>query len=139
MYQSGNYVVFINTEDFFADIRQVCEQHNEPVWFFSGYDCDSLALDPVTGFVADCLSYFQDLAKGYLELRTKSTQIRPILKRDAMPNVVVAYSLSRVQYARHATRAFRQSWRVPLAKGFSQAPGETLPRCPTTLSTDASA
>lgn len=94
MYQSGNYVVFINTDDFFADISEVCEQHNEPVWFFSGYDCDSLALDPVTGFVADCLSYFQDLAKGHLELRTKSTQIRPILKRDAMPNVVVAYSLS---------------------------------------------
>jgi len=44
--------------------------------------------------VADCLSYFQDLAKGHLELRTKSTQIRPILKCDAMPNVVVAYSLS---------------------------------------------
>ena len=94
MYQSGNYVVFVNTDDFFADITDVCAQHDDPVWFFSGYDCDSLALDPVTGFVADCLSHFRNLPQAHLELRTKSTQIRPILKCDAMPNVVVAYSLS---------------------------------------------
>lgn len=94
MYQSGNYVVFVNTEDFFNDIDNTISEHNDTVWFFSGYDCDSLALDPITGFVDNCLNYFETQPLAHLELRTKSTQIRPLLKRKALPNVVVAYSLS---------------------------------------------
>ena len=94
MYKSANYVVFVNTDNFFSDIDQITLSHEGPVWFFSGYDCDSLALDPVTGFVNDCLDHFQSSERAYLELRTKSTQIRPLLSRKAMPNVVVAYSLS---------------------------------------------
>jgi len=94
MYQSANYVVFINEEDFFTDMDAITREHNDNVWFFSGYDCDSLALDPVTGFVESCLSHLQTNPQAHLELRTKSTQIRPLLKRQALPNVVVAYSLS---------------------------------------------
>lgn len=94
MYQSANYVVFVNNEDFFADISDTAQQADEPTWFFSGYDCDSLALDPITGFVDDCLDHFSSLKNGFLELRTKSTQIRPLLNRPALNNTVVAYSLS---------------------------------------------
>ncbi len=94
MYQSAHYVVFINSEDFFSDIEHTVNDHNDEVWFFSGYDCDSLALDPVTGFVGECLEYFESQPKAHLELRTKSTQIRPLLKRTALDNVVVAFSLS---------------------------------------------
>ena len=94
MYQSGNYVVFINADDFFADIDAITDQHSDNVWFFSGYDCDSLALDPVTGFVDDCLNHFATNVKAHLELRTKSTQVRPLLGREPLSNVVVAFSLS---------------------------------------------
>lgn len=94
MYQSANYVVFVNSEDFLEDISHTVQSANTDCWFFSGYDCDSLALDPITHFVDDCLDYFDGLKQGWLELRTKSTQIRPLLKRCALPNVVVAYSLS---------------------------------------------
>ena len=94
MYQSANYVVFVNSEDFLEDISNTIQTVNSDCWFFSGYDCDSLALDPITHFVDDCLDFFEDLPLGWLELRTKSTQIRPLLYRRALPNVVVAYSLS---------------------------------------------
>lgn len=94
MYQSANYVVFVNSEEFLQDISDTIKQLNSDCWFFSGYDCDSLALDPITRFVDDCLNFFDGLEHGWLELRTKSTQIRPLLKREALPNVVVAYSLS---------------------------------------------
>jgi len=128
MYQSGNYVVFVNTDAFFADINSTVRTHDDSVWFFSGYDCGSLALDPVTGFVDRCLSHFANLDRAYLELRTKSTQIRPLLKRAAMDNVVVAYSLSPqaiVQHEEHGTpslekrlRALRQlqdaGWKIGL-------------------------
>lgn len=94
MYQSANYVVFVNSEDFLSDITQTTKSHDGPSWFFSGYDCDSLALDPITNFVSDCLAHFANTPKAYLELRTKSTQIRPLLNTDPLNNVVVAYSLS---------------------------------------------
>ena len=94
MYSSANYVVFVNSEDFFTDINAVCAAHDKPVWFFSGYDCDSLALDPITGFIDDCLNHFKNIPQAHLELRTKSTQLRSIFKHDPMPNVVVAFSLS---------------------------------------------
>lgn len=95
MYRSGNYVVFANFDDFFNDIRTTSEQDpSSPAWFFSGYDCDSLALNPVTEFTDAALDHFAELPNAYLELRTKSTQIRNLLKREPLPNVIVAYSLS---------------------------------------------
>lgn len=95
MYRSSNYVVFANFDNFFEDIRETSEQDpSTPAWFFSGYDCDSLALNPVTEFTDTALDYFAKLPNANLELRTKSTQIRSLLQRDPIPNVVVAYSLS---------------------------------------------
>jgi len=99
MYRSANYVVFVNTEDFFNDIKSITEESDDASWFFSGYDCDSLALDPITGFTDECLNFFAANPRSHLELRTKSTQIRPLLARQALANVVVAYSLSPTEIA----------------------------------------
>ncbi len=95
MFRSANYVLFVNYEDFATamDARRV--QHpGEPCWFFSGYDCDSLAFEPLTGFVEWCLPYFAARPDAWLELRTKSTQIRALLDRPALANVVVAFSFT---------------------------------------------
>lgn len=97
MYRSANYLLFVNYEDFISDIKTVAKQHSSdshPTWFFSGYDCDSLAMEPVTAFADEFLSAFENIPQAVLELRTKSTQIRSLLKRQALQNVVVAYSLS---------------------------------------------
>ena len=94
MYQSANYVLFVNYEDFQAEIRQICQQTPEPVYFFSGYDCDSLALEPLTGFAESFLPFFAELPNAWLELRTKSTQIRSLLNRQPWERCVVAFSLA---------------------------------------------
>lgn len=94
MYQSANYVLFVNYEDFQTEIRQICQQTTEPVYFFSGYDCDSLALEPVTGFAESFLPFFAELPNAWLELRTKSTQIRSLLNRQPWERCVVAFSLA---------------------------------------------
>lgn len=95
MYQSANYVLFVNYEDFQDDIRRVSRLHaDETVHFFSGYDCDSLALEPVTGFAGQFLPFFAKLPNAWLELRTKSTQIRSLLNQPASPRCIVAFSLS---------------------------------------------
>ena len=60
MYPSAYYVLYVNFEDFIADIRSKTEKHpNENTWFFSGYDCDSLALENISGFFFDFLPFFQ--------------------------------------------------------------------------------
>ena len=95
MYQSANYVLFVNFEDYQQQIKQICESSpDEPVHFFSGYDCDSLALEPVTGFAENFLPFFADTPNAWLELRTKSTQIRSLLNRQPFQQCVVAFSLS---------------------------------------------
>jgi spore photoproduct lyase len=95
MYQSANYVLFVNYEDFQQNIRQLCaESSNENLHFFSGYDCDSLALEPVTGFAEQFLPFFDTIANAWLELRTKSTQVRSLLSREPLPRCIVAFSLS---------------------------------------------
>ena len=95
MYQSANYVLFINYEDFQGEIKQRCaETPTEPVHFFSGYDCDSLALEPVTGFAEQFLPIFEAIPNAWLELRTKSTQVRSLLSREAFPRCIVAFSLN---------------------------------------------
>jgi spore photoproduct lyase len=95
MYQSANYVLFVNYEAFQDEIRAIAGRTpNEPVHFFSGYDCDSLALEPVTAFAAEFLPCFADVPNAWLELRTKSTQIRSLTAIPPLSRVVVAFSLS---------------------------------------------
>jgi spore photoproduct lyase len=51
-------------------------------------------MEPVTGFADSFLDVFEDLPGACLELRTKSTQIRALLKRAALPNCIVAFSFT---------------------------------------------
>lgn len=95
MFQSANYVLFVNYEDFQQSIRDIClENPDEDHYFFSGYDCDSLALEPVTEFAEQFLPLFSELPNAWLELRTKSTQIRRLLQRSPVEHCVIAFSLS---------------------------------------------
>lgn len=95
MYQSANYVLFVNYEDFQQQIKRICETTPErEIHFFSGYDCDSLALEPVTDFAAQFLPFFATVPNAWLELRTKSTQIRTLLNQAALPRCIVAFSLT---------------------------------------------
>ena len=94
MYSSANYVLFVNYEDFLKDIVQKTSESPEPAWFFSGYDCDSLALDSISQFSSFFLPHFSKLSNSYLELRTKSVNIKPLLKSEAVPNIITAFSFT---------------------------------------------
>lgn len=101
MYRSANYVLFINYEDFLNEIKAVCNEHsNKSCHIFSGYDCDSLAMEPVTGFMQYLLPRISNLKNILLELRTKSTQIRPLLNMHPQKNCVIAFSLLPDQIAK---------------------------------------
>ena len=94
MFQSAHNVIFVNYEDFIEDIRALAVKTKEPTWFYSGYDCDSLALDPITGFSKSFIEAVSLIDNAFLELRTKSTQVRRLLEMKPRDNVICAFSLS---------------------------------------------
>ena len=95
MYRSAHMVVFVNYEDFQKAIAEKVGQNEDPPpYFFSGYDCDSLALDAITSFAGSFLGFFAALPGARLELRTKSVQVKPLLQARALANCIVAYSLT---------------------------------------------
>lgn len=95
MYQSAHQLLFVNYEDFGEQIQQTAARHPEQqIWFYSGYDCDSLANEPMTGFTNYFIPLVAAIDNAWLELRTKSTQIRSLLKMEPVPRVVTAFSFS---------------------------------------------
>jgi len=97
MYQSANYLLFVNYEDFINEIKQIAQQQpQDNYWFFSGYDCDSLAMEPITHFSDFAVDAFNDIPNAYLELRTKSTQIRHLLTKTPNHKVIPAFSFTDV-------------------------------------------
>ena len=95
MYQSAHQVLFVNYEDFGEQIRQIAAGHQgRPVWFYSGYDCDSLANEPMTRFTDYFIPLVAAIDNAWLELRTKSTQVRSMLKMEPAARVVTAFSFS---------------------------------------------
>ena len=95
MYRSAHQVIFVNHADFKTAIRDKVELHKgETCWFYSGYDCDSLAYDMVSGFVDGFVPLFRVLPQARLELRSKSTYIRSLLRQTPTDNVVVAFSFT---------------------------------------------
>lgn len=95
LYQSAHYLLFVNYEDFIGDIKHIAQQNpDKDYWFFSGYDCDSLAMEPITHFSEYAVEAFKDIPNAYLELRTKSTQIRHLLQQEPNPKVINAFSFT---------------------------------------------
>ena len=96
MYRSAHHVVFVNYDEFTTAIKHIASKfgRNEQIWFFSGYDCDSLAAEPIIGMAEYFVQQFSAFTNLWLELRTKSTQIRSLLKQKPLQNVVVAFSLT---------------------------------------------
>ena len=95
MLRSANYVIFINYKDFLKSIEEkIISSNAKNIHFFSGYDCDSLALEPITRFGKYMLKNLKKYPNIILEFRTKSTQINFLLKRIPHPNVVLAFSIS---------------------------------------------
>ena len=94
MYSSADFVLFVNYEDFEDGIREkIAQLKGQKATFFSGYDCDSLAFEKVSGFVEYFLPVFKTLPNALMELRTKSIQQELLMFSSPIDNCVIAYSL----------------------------------------------
>ena len=94
MYPSANYVLFINYEDFMTAISNTLQPTTTHSYFFSGYDGDSLAFDPISGFIDSFIPFFAKLPQATLELRSKSANVSSLLKHSAIHNCIAAFSFT---------------------------------------------
>lgn len=94
-FHSPDIVLFLNHEEIGEEIKKTAASHpNTKVWFHAGEYSDSLALTSLSGELSYYFSLFANLPNTYLELRTKSINIKELLKERPLPNVITSFSLS---------------------------------------------
>ena len=94
MFNSAHYVIFVNYDDFLLNIKNKLSSSSNNICFFSGYDCDSLALEDITGFIEYFVEKFVKLNNVTLEIRSKSTNIKSIKKYHPSNKIIPAFSLN---------------------------------------------
>lgn len=89
MYSSANIVIFVNLEDFFAEVEQMLKVH--PLYLCVSYDTDLLALEQITGYVREWCAFVEKHKDLKIEIRTKCVN-RPFIRQNA--GVIYAFTLS---------------------------------------------
>lgn len=94
MYPSGHTVVFVNLDDYFAELTGLLKEH--PVYLCISYDTDLLALEQRFGFVRRWLTFAASHENLTLEIRTKSGNpaIFHTLAPLATKRVIFAWTVS---------------------------------------------
>ncbi len=123
MYPGGNPVVFVNLEDYFAELDRLLAKH--PVYLCCSYDSDLTALSGILPHAEAFCRYALEHPNLRLELRTKSAALPFIKQLPAAKNIVMAFTLSPQEIiSRH--EHFTPSLRARIAtakeatrKGFS--------------------
>lgn len=96
LYNSAHYVLFVNFDDYERAIEQKIQSLSpeKSICFFSGYDADSLALENITHFAEHFIPFFSSFKNAFMEIRTKSANIAPILRLTPSDQIIIAYSLN---------------------------------------------
>ena len=94
LYSSANYVIFVNYEDFYNEIKKISDYNKQKnITLFSGYDCDSLAFESVSNFMSYLIKKISKHKNIELEIRTKSTYTKSFSK-NIINNIIIAYTFT---------------------------------------------
>lgn len=94
-FNTPDIVIFVNHEDIIAEMENCLKNHpTQSVWFHAGEFSDSLALSHLTGELGLYVEFCKKYPQAIIELRTKSANVREILKLAPIPNLIVSFSLS---------------------------------------------
>lgn len=92
MYPSANIVVFVNLEDFFAEVEQILQRHS--LYLCVSYDTDLLALESITGYTQEWHNFAAKHKNLTLEIRTKCANKLFIENIMPISRVIYAFTLS---------------------------------------------
>jgi spore photoproduct lyase len=98
-FYTPDMVLFVNHDEIIEQITNKIENHlqkenSKGIWFHAGEFSDSLALSHITQELSSYHEVFKKYPQAYLELRTKSVNIKEIEKLAPLPNVITSFSLS---------------------------------------------
>jgi spore photoproduct lyase len=95
-FHSPDLVFFLNYEEMMQEIESKTLAHPEAdrVWFHAGEFSDSLALSHLTGEVEVYHELLKRSPRTFLELRTKSVNIRELLSLEPLDNLITTFSLA---------------------------------------------
>jgi spore photoproduct lyase len=115
-FHSPDIVIYLNHDEIGDEIlRTANELISTTPWFHAGEYSDSLALTHITGEIPFYFELFKKIPHAKLELRTKSINIKEILKETPLPNIITSFSLS------PSRRAKENDLKTPSTKARLQA------------------
>jgi len=92
MFPSANLVVFVNLDDFFAEVDALLTRH--PLFLSVSYESDLLALERLVPTASHWIAFAAERPGLTLEIRTKSANYAAIRRLPPVRNVVLAWTLS---------------------------------------------
>lgn len=123
MYPSGNLVLFVNLEDTFAEIKRILRKHE--AYLCVSYDTDLMALEDLTGFVEDWMTFCKENPDIKIEVRTKCGRTDLWDRLTPQENMIFAFTLSPEEVQQryeHRTSSLKDRLgcaAVAMKKGFS--------------------
>lgn len=94
-FHSPDIVLFLNHEEIGHEITAIAAEHlPHKTWFHAGEYSDSLALSHISGEIPFYFALFKNLPHAYLELRTKSINIKELIKQTPLQNIITSFSLA---------------------------------------------
>lgn len=93
MYQSANIVIFVNIEDFFAEVDRQLKGLGS-MYICTSYDTDLLALEAIIPYSREWVNFAQDRENLLMELRTKSANYSSIEDMEPCKSIILAWTLS---------------------------------------------
>ncbi len=98
-FHSPDIVLYLNHEEIALEISRVAslfhsQKPSQKIWFHAGEYSDSLALTSLSGELSHYFKLFKELPNCNLELRTKSINIKELLKEAPLENIITSFSLS---------------------------------------------
>lgn len=125
-FTTPDIVLFVNHEEIIGQMEDALKLHpDQNVWFHAGEFSDSLALTHLTNELPLYTEFLAKNPRAIIELRTKSVNMRELLKLAPLPNLIVSFSLSPKDIARRvdlktpSTESRLSAMKALSDKGFS--------------------
>ncbi|MFH1761986.1 MAG: spore photoproduct lyase family protein [bacterium] len=93
-FETPGPVVFSNTDDLFAELDDKLKRNPQIIRVGTGELMDSLLFDNVMNYNRRLIHYFSCQNQAFLELKTKTDNIKPILELETNSRIVMAWSLN---------------------------------------------
>ncbi len=94
-FNTPDIVLFVNHEEILEEMQKSLESYpNQKVWYHAGEFSDSLALTHLTGELELYHDFCKKNPRATIELRTKSVNIKELIKLSPLKNFIISFSLS---------------------------------------------